>query len=80
MKKVLSSVFLGALMAGGSAVIAAGSDADPAVGTWKLNLARSTFAVTSPGGLLLADNYSWRIFSEHCLEYIPLKQKSSSAS
>jgi hypothetical protein len=43
-KNVLSSAFLGALMASGSAVIAAGSDADPIVGTWKLNLARSTFA------------------------------------
>ena len=43
-KKLLSSAFLGALLASGSAVIAAGSDADPAVGTWKLNLAKSTFA------------------------------------
>jgi hypothetical protein len=43
-KKVLTSVFLGALLTMGSAVIAAGSDADPVVGTWKLNLARSTFA------------------------------------
>src|SRR6202161_3873835 len=42
-KKVLSSVFLGALLTIGSAVIAAGSDADPVVGTWKLNLAKSTF-------------------------------------
>ena len=44
MKKVLTSVFLGALLTMGSAVIAAGSDADPVVGTWKLNLAKSTFA------------------------------------
>ncbi|HXX83432.1 MAG TPA: hypothetical protein VEN29_05570 [Casimicrobiaceae bacterium] len=43
-KKVLSSAFLGALLTSGSAVIAAGSVADPAVGTWKLNLAKSTFA------------------------------------
>ena len=43
MKKVLSKVFLGALLTIGSAVIAAGIDADPVVGTWKLNLARSTF-------------------------------------
>jgi hypothetical protein len=42
-KKVLSSVFLGALLMISSAVIAAGSDADPVVGTWKLNLAKSTF-------------------------------------
>jgi hypothetical protein len=28
----------------GSVVIAAGFDADPVVGTWKLNLAKSTFA------------------------------------
>src|SRR6202011_2690241 len=43
-KKILSSVFLGSLLTIGSAVIAAGSDADPVVGTWKLNLAKSTFA------------------------------------
>jgi hypothetical protein len=42
-KKVLSNVFLGALLAIGGAVIAAGIDADPVVGTWKLNLAKSTF-------------------------------------
>src|ERR1700722_2142554 len=42
-KKVLSNVFLGALLTIGSSVIAAGIDADPAVGTWKLNLAKSTF-------------------------------------
>jgi hypothetical protein len=42
-KKFLSSVFLGVLLTVGSAVIAAGSDADPVVGTWKLNLAKSTF-------------------------------------
>ena len=42
-KKVLSSVFLGALLTIGSAVMAAGVDADPVVGTWKLNLAKSTF-------------------------------------
>ena len=43
MKKVLSNVFLGALLTIGSAIIAAGSDADPVIGTWKLNLAKSTF-------------------------------------
>ena len=43
MKKVLSSVFLGVLLTIGSAVIAAGSDSDPVVGSWKLNLAKSTF-------------------------------------
>jgi hypothetical protein len=42
-KKVLSSVFLGVLLIVGSAVTAAGTDADPVVGTWKLNLAKSTF-------------------------------------
>jgi hypothetical protein len=42
--KVLASAFLGALLASSGTVIAAGSDADPAVGTWKLNLAKSTFA------------------------------------
>jgi hypothetical protein len=43
-KKILSSAFLGALLTSGSAAIAAGSVADPAVGTWKLNLAKSAFA------------------------------------
>jgi len=42
-KKFLSSAFLGVLLTVGSAVIAAGSDADPVVGSWKLNLAKSTF-------------------------------------
>src|ERR1700722_3781817 len=42
-KKVLSNVILGALLTIGSAVTAAGIDADPVVGTWKLNLAKSTF-------------------------------------
>ena len=43
MKKVLSSVFLGALLMIGNAVMAVGADADPVVGTWKLNLPKSTF-------------------------------------
>ena len=43
MKKVLSSVILGALLTVGNTVIASGSDADPVVGTWKLNPAKSTF-------------------------------------
>jgi hypothetical protein len=43
-KDVLSSVFLGALIASGSAALAAGPDTDPIIGTWKLNLAKSTFA------------------------------------
>jgi len=42
-KKVLSNILLGVLLTVGSAVIAAGIDADPLVGTWKLNLAKSTF-------------------------------------
>jgi hypothetical protein len=42
-EKVLSSVILGALLTVGNTVIASGSDADLVVGTWKLNLAKSTF-------------------------------------
>jgi hypothetical protein len=42
-KKVFSSVILGALLTVGHTVIASASDADPVVGTWKLNLAKSTF-------------------------------------
>jgi hypothetical protein len=44
MKTVLSSAFLMVLMMSASAVISAASVDDPAVGTWKLNLAKSTFA------------------------------------
>ena len=44
MNKFLSSVFLGALFTFGSAAIAAESAADPVVGTWKLNVAKSTFS------------------------------------
>jgi hypothetical protein len=43
MNRILSNVFLGALLIIGSAAVAAGIDADPVVGTWKLNLAKSTF-------------------------------------
>ena len=44
MKNVISSVFLGALLTIGGAAIAAGTNADPIIGTWKLNAAKSTFA------------------------------------
>lgn len=43
MAKVLSSVFLGALITISTAM-AAGTDPDPVVGTWKLNLGKSVFA------------------------------------
>ena len=43
-RKGLLSAFLAAFLTSATAVIAAGSVADPAVGTWKLNLAKSTFA------------------------------------
>jgi hypothetical protein len=43
-KKLFSSALLGVILTSGSSVMAAGADADPAVGTWKLNLAKSTFA------------------------------------
>jgi hypothetical protein len=43
MKKVLTSVFLGVLLTMSTAVMASGADADPVVGTWKLNLAKSVF-------------------------------------
>jgi hypothetical protein len=42
-RKVLLSVFVGALVAIGGVAIAAGPGADPVIGTWKLNLAKSTF-------------------------------------
>src|SRR3984893_8778947 len=71
-KKVLSSVFLGALLSIGSAVIAAGIDADPVVGTWKLNLARSTFG----GGPALKSQI--RTYSQSA-QGITLKMKTVSA-
>src|SRR5690349_7600132 len=43
-RRVLFSAFVAALLTSGSALTAAESAADPAVGTWKLNLAKSTFA------------------------------------
>ena len=48
MKKVLSNVLLGALLTVCSVVIAAETDADPVTGTWKLNLAKSTFGGGPP--------------------------------
>ena len=71
-KKVLSSVFLGALLTIGSAIMAAGSDADPVLGTWKLNLAKSTFG----GGRAL--NSQIRTYSQSA-RGITLKMKTVSA-
>jgi hypothetical protein len=42
-KKVFSNVFLGALLTIGGVAIGSGIDANPVAGTWKLNLAKSTF-------------------------------------
>ena len=72
MKKVLSNVVLGALLTIGSAVIAAGIDADPVVGTWKLNLAKSTFG----GGPALKSQI--RTYSQSA-RGITLKMKTVSA-
>ena len=72
MKKVLSKVFLGALLTIGSAVIAAGIDADPVAGTWKLNLAKSTFG----GGPALKSQI--RTYSQSA-QGITLKMKTVSA-
>jgi hypothetical protein len=44
MTKILTAIFLGTLITIGSAAIAAGTGADPVVGTWKLNAAKSTFS------------------------------------
>jgi len=71
-KKVLSSVVLGALLTIASAVMAAGSDADPVVGTWKLNLAKSTFG----GGRALKSQN--RTYSQSA-RGITLKMKTVSA-
>lgn len=44
MNKLLSSVFLVALLMICTATMVSATDADPIVGTWKLNLAKSVFA------------------------------------
>jgi hypothetical protein len=44
MNKILSGIFLGTLLTIASSAIAAGTDTDPVIGTWKLNVAKSTFA------------------------------------
>jgi hypothetical protein len=44
MKRPFLKAFLGALLMIGTASIASGADPDPVVGTWKLNLAKSTYA------------------------------------
>jgi hypothetical protein len=44
MKAMLASVFLGVLLTIGGAASAAGTAADPVVGTWTLNVAKSTFS------------------------------------
>jgi hypothetical protein len=71
-KRAPSSVFLAALLTIGSAVIAAGSDADPVLGTWKLNLAKSTFG----GGPALKSQI--RTYSQSA-RGITLKMKTVSA-
>src|SRR5450759_1776016 len=43
MKQFLASLMFGTLFAVGGAVIAAGMAADPVIGTWKLDLAKSMF-------------------------------------
>jgi hypothetical protein len=44
MNRILSSVFLGALLTIGSAAIAAESASDPVLGSWTLNVAKSKFS------------------------------------
>ena len=72
MKRILSNVLLGALLAFGSAVIAAEVAADPVVGTWKLNLAKSTFG----GGPAFKSQL--RTYS-HSAQGLTLKMKTVSA-
>jgi hypothetical protein len=43
MKQLLASLMFGALVAAGGAAIAAGMSADPMIGTWKLDVAKSMF-------------------------------------
>ena len=43
MKQFLASLMFGALFTAGGAAIAAGTAADPVIGTWKLDVAKSMF-------------------------------------
>jgi hypothetical protein len=43
MKRILANLMFGAVFAVGGAAIAAGTAADPVVGTWKLDVAKSMF-------------------------------------
>jgi hypothetical protein len=72
MTKILTSLFLGALLTISSAAIAAGSAADPVVGTWKLNVAKSKF---SPGPALKSQT---RIYSQSA-QGITLNMKTVSS-
>ena len=44
MTRILTSIFLGTLITISSAAVAAETSADPVVGTWNLNVAKSTFS------------------------------------
>jgi hypothetical protein len=65
-------MFLGALLTIGSAAAATESDADPVVGTWKLNLSKSTF------GGIPALKSQIRIYSQSAPD-LTLKMKTVSA-
>jgi hypothetical protein len=48
MNKILCSLFFGSLIALGGAALAASGSPDPVIGTWKLNVAKSTSAAGVP--------------------------------
>jgi hypothetical protein len=72
MTKILTSLFLGTCLTIGGAALAAGTAADPVVGTWKLNVAKSTF---SAGPALKSQT---RIYSQSA-QGITLNMKTVSA-
>jgi hypothetical protein len=72
MKTILAGVFLSTLLAICGAAIAAAADVDPVVGTWKLDVAKSTF---SPGPALKSQT---RIYSQSA-QGLTLTQKTVTA-
>jgi hypothetical protein len=56
MKTILKTVFLAAMLAVGSAAVVAAPAADPVIGTWQLNVARSKF---SPGPAPKSDSRTY---------------------
>ena len=56
MKSILKTAFVAVLLAAGSAAVVAAPAADPVIGTWQLNVAKSKF---SPGPAPTSDTRTY---------------------